>query len=157
MAGAYLVVRIKGLADVPHWADTTLRLLKLERKYRATIVPARDNTLGMLKKIQHYVAWKEVDAGLARELLDKRARKSGYRRVSDEDLARLDFKSMDELASSLAEGTASLSKLRPLKPWFALAPPRGGFKRSTKRLYGQKGVLGHNDELDAVVRKMMVI
>ena len=157
MAGAYLVVRIKGLADVPHWADTTLRLLKLERKYRATIVPARDNTLGMLKKIQHYVAWKEVDAGLARELLDKRARKSGYRRVSDGDLARLDFKSMDELASSLAAGTASLSKLRPLKPWFALAPPRGGFKRSTKRLYGQKGVLGHNDELDAVVRRMMVI
>jgi len=39
MAKAYLVIRIKGLADVPYWAYTTLRLLKLEKKYRATILP----------------------------------------------------------------------------------------------------------------------
>ncbi len=154
-AGAYIVVRIKGLADVPHWANTTLRLLKLERKYRATIVPARDNTLGMLKKVQHYVAWKKIDAGLARELLDKKARKSGYRKVSQDDLDSLKLGSLDDLASSLAGGSVSLSKLGPLKPWFALAPPRGGFKRSTKRLYGQKGVLGHNGELDALIRRMI--
>jgi len=155
MAGAYIVVRIKGLADVPHWANTTLRLLKLERKYRATIIPAKDNTLGMLKKVQHYIAWKELDVSLARELLDKKARKSGYRGVSRDDLGELKFDSMDDLAASLAEGRVSMSKLRPLKPWFALAPPKGGFKRSTKRLYGQKGILGQNNELDAMVRKMI--
>jgi len=155
MASAYIVVRIKGLADVPHWANTTLRLLKLERKYRATIIPAKDNTLGMLKKVQHYIAWKELDVSLARELLDKKARKSGYQRVSRDDLGELKFDSMDDLAASLAEGRVSMSKLRPLKPWFALAPPKGGFKRSTKRLYGQKGILGQNNELDVIVRKMI--
>jgi len=62
---------------------------------------------------------------------------------------------MDELASSLTEGKSTLSKLKPLKPWFALAPPRHGFKRSTKKLYGQKGVLGHNKELNTIVRRMM--
>jgi len=31
MAKAYLVIRIKGQADVPYWANTTLRLLKLEK------------------------------------------------------------------------------------------------------------------------------
>jgi large subunit ribosomal protein L30 len=55
----------------------------------------------------------------------------------------------------LAEGKATLSKLKPLKPWFALAPPRHGFKRSTKKLYGQKGVLGQNKELGAMVRNMI--
>jgi len=30
MAKAYLVVRIKGQADVPYWANTTLNLLNLE-------------------------------------------------------------------------------------------------------------------------------
>lgn len=155
MEGAYIIVRIKGLADVPHWANTTLRLLKLEKKYRATIVPARENTLGMLKKIQHYIAWKEVDVPLARELLDKKARKSGYRKISQDDLSRLEFGGIDELAASLCEGRTSMSKLGPLKPWFALSPPRGGFKRSTKRLYGHRGILGHNDELDAIVRKMI--
>ena len=154
-AGAYIVVRIKGLADVPYWANTTLRLLQLERKYRATIIPAKDNTLGMLKKVQHYIAWKKIDLSLAKELLDKKARMSGYRRVSPADLEGLKFEGLDDLASSLTEGKVSMSKLRPLKPWFALAPPRGGFKKSTKRLYGQRGILGQNADLDALVRRMI--
>ncbi len=155
MAGAYVVVRIKGLADIPHWAETTLKLLKLEKKYRATIIPAKENTIGMLKKVQHYVAWKEVDVPLAKELLDKKARKSGYQKVSLDDLNKLKFDNMDALAASLVQGSTSMSKLRPLKPWFALAPPRGGFKKSTKKLYGHKGILGHNGELDAIIRKMI--
>ena len=152
---AYLVVRIKGQADVPYWATYTMSLLKLDKKYRATIVPARDNTLGMLKKIQHYVSWVGLDAPLAKELIEKKARKSGYQRVTDGDLKELGFADAGDLAAALAEGRAALSKLKPLKPWFALAPPRLGFKRSTKRLYGQKGVLGQNRDLGAIVRRMM--
>ena len=144
MAKAFLVVRICGQADVPYWATTTMSLLKLEKKYRATIIPEKENTLGMLRKIQHYVSWQEVDVETAKELLDKKARKTGYKKVTNEDITSVGFKSMDELATSLAEGKTSLSKLKPLKPWFALDPPRHGFKRSTKRLYGQKGVLGYN-------------
>lgn len=155
MVNAYLVVRIKGQADVPHWAITTMKLLKLEKKYRATILPVKDNTLGMLNKIKHYVSWIALDTELAKELLNKKARKSGYQKITPEDLKELGFASVDELASSLTEGKATLSKLKPLKPWFALAPPRHGFKRSTKRLYGQKGILGENKELGTLVRNMM--
>ena len=155
MANAYLVVRIKGQADVPHWATYTMSLLKLEKKYRATILPAKYNTLGMLDKIKHYVSWIELDADLAKELLDKKARKSGYKKITVEDLKELGFASIDDLAGALSEGKVVLSKLKPLKPWFALAPPRHGFKRSTTRLYGQKGILGKNQELGTLVRKMM--
>lgn len=155
MAKAFLVLRIKGQADVPHWATTTLRLLKLEKKFRATIVPAKENTLGMLKKIQHYISWQEIDISTTKELLDKKGRKAGYKKITTDDLPKIGFKTIDELASSLTEGKASLSKLSPLKPWFALAPPRQGFKRSTKKLYGQKGVLGYNKELTTLVRRMM--
>ena len=155
MANAYLVVRIRGQADVPYWATHTMTLLKLDKKYRATILPAKENTLGMLKKVQHYVSWIELDASLAKELIDKKARKSGYQKITADDLKELGFASTDELATALAEGKATLSKLKPLKPWFALAPPKLGFKRSTKKLYGQKGVLGQNKELDAIVRRMI--
>ena len=155
MVNAYLVVRIKGQADCPYWATTTMTLLKLDKKYRATILPAKDNTLGMLKKVQHYVSWVEIDASLATELLDKKARKGGYQKVTDEDLKELGFASTKELGAALAEGKATLSKLKPLKPWFALAPPVHGFKRSTKKLYGQKGILGQNKELDTIVRRMI--
>ncbi|MGD2107671.1 MAG: 50S ribosomal protein L30, partial [Nitrosopumilaceae archaeon] len=152
---AYLVVRIKGQADVPHWATTTMTLLKLDKKYRATILPAKDNTLGMLNKVKHYISWIELDTDLAKELLDKKARKSGYQKITPEDLKELGFNTVEDLAKALSDGTATLSKLKPLKPWFALSPPRHGFKRSTKKLYGQKGVLGSNKELGTIVRRMI--
>ena len=155
MVNAYLVVRIKGQADCPYWATTTMTLLKLDKKYRATILPAKENTLGMLKKVQHYVSWIEIDASLATELVNKKARKDGYQKVTADDLKELGFASAEELGTALAEGKATLSKLKPLKPWFALAPPIHGFKRSTKKLYGQKGMLGLNKELDTVVRRMI--
>jgi len=155
MAQAFLVLRIKGQADVPYWATTTMKLLNLEKKFRATILPAKENTLGMLKKIQHYVSWQEIDISITKELLDKKGRKAGYKKITSEDLSEIGFKTMDELASSLSESKSTLSKLKPLKPWFAMAPPKQGFKRSTKKLYGQKGVLGHNKELITLVRRMM--
>ena len=155
MVGAYLVVRIKGQADCPYWATTTMTLLKLDKKYRAVILPAKDNTLGMLNKVKHYVSWTTLDASLAKELVDKKARKEGYKKVTPADLKELGFESTSALGTALSEGKATLSKLKPLKPWFALAPPRHGFKRSTKKLYGQKGVLGQNDGLATLVRNMM--
>ena len=155
MAKAFLVVRIKGQADVPHWANTTLNLLNLEKKYRAVIIPVKDNTVGMLRKVQHYLSWQEIDIETTKELLDKKGRKSGYKKITDEEVSKVGFKTIDELATSLSEGKISMAKIKPIKPWFALSPPRQGFKRSTKRLYGQKGVLGHNKELTTLIRRMM--
>ena len=155
MAKAYLVIRIKGQADVPYWANTTLNLLKLEKKYRAVILPVKENTEGMLRKIQHFVSWQEIDLPTTKELLDKKGRRAGYKKITAEDISKAGCKTIDELATSLSEGKTSMTKLKPLKPWFALSPPRQGFKRSTKRLYGQKGILGHNKELTTLVKRMM--
>jgi len=155
MAKAYLVVRIKGQINVPYWAKTTLRLLKLEKKFRATIIPAKENTLGMLNKVKHYISWQEVEPAIAKELLDKKGRKDGYKKISQDDIKKIGFSSIDELANSLSEGKTSLTKLRPLKPWFALSPPKHGFKKNTKRMYYEKGILGQNKELVNLVRSMM--
>ena len=155
MAKAFLVVRIKGQADVPHWANTTLNLLNLEKKYRAVIIPVKENTVGMLRKVQHYLSWQEIDIETTKELLDKKGRKSGYKKITGEDVSKAGFKTIDELATSLSEGKISMSKIKPLKPWFALSPPKQGFKRSTKHLYGQKGILGHNKDLLTLIKRMM--
>ena len=114
MAKAFLVVRIKGQVDVPHWAKTTLKLLKLEKKFRATIIPAQENTLGMLNKVKHYVSWQEAEASMAMELLDKKGRKSGYKKITEEDIKKIGFKNIEELATSLAEGKTTMTKLKPL-------------------------------------------
>jgi large subunit ribosomal protein L30 len=155
MAKSFLVVRMKGTVNTPYWARTTLDLLHLDKRFRATIIPAKDNTKGMLDKIKHYVSWQEIDVSTTKELLEKKARKGGYKKLTTEDIAKLGFKSTDDLAQSLAEGTATLSKLKTVKPWFALSPPRGGFKRKTKKMYGEGGILGNHKELLAQVRIMM--
>jgi len=155
LAKAFLVVRIKGQVDVPHWAKTTLKLLKLEKKFRATIIPAQENTLGMLNKVKHYVSWQEAEVSMAMELLNKKGRKSGYKKITEEDIKKIGFKNIEELATSLAEGKTTMTKLKPLKPWFALSPPRHGFKKSTKKLYTQKGILGPNKDLGNLVRNMI--
>lgn len=146
---------MKGTINVPHWANTTLDLLHLDKRYRATIIPERDNTKGMLNKIKHYVSWQEIDILTAKELLEKRARKEGYRKLTTEDIEKLGFKNTDELAQSLADGAIALSKLKPLKPWFALSPPRHGFKRSTKKMYGEGGILGNHKGLLTQVKMMI--
>ena len=155
MANSFLVVRMRGTVNVPHWARTTLDLFHLDKKFRATIVPAKENTKGMLDKIKHYVSWQELDVSTTKELLEKKARKGGYQKITAEDITKLGSKNTDDLAKSLVEGTISLSKLKPLKPWFALSPPKNGFKRNTKKMYGEGGILGSHKELLAQVRKMM--
>jgi len=133
MEKAFLVVRMKGTVNTPYWARTTLDLLHLDKRFRATIIPAKDNTKGMLDKIKHYVSWQEIDVPTTKELLEKKAQIDGHKNLTAENITKLGFKSTDDMAQSLAEGTATLSKLKTVKPWFALSPPRGGFKRKTKK------------------------
>lgn len=152
---AYIVVRVGGTVNVPSWADTTLQSLNLKKKFRATIVPEDPAFVGMLKRVKNYVAWCRADKETVKELIERKARKQGYRQIDSKDIKALGYKSVDDLADALANGKVSLSKLDLIKPWFALAPPRGGFRRSTKRMYQNKGVMGENQELLSLVKNMI--
>ena len=152
---AYLVVRIKGTVNVPSWADNTLQLLNLDKKFRATIIPEEPSFAGMLQKVKNYVAWCKADKETVKTLIEKRARKQGYKKIDSNDIKALGYNSTEELADALTNGKTTLSKLDPLKPWFALAPPRKGFKRKTKRMYQNEGVSGENQELLSLVKNMI--
>jgi large subunit ribosomal protein L30 len=154
MSMAYLVVRIKGTVNIPEWAKRTLDGLNLDKRFRATIVPDNPEYLGMLRKVKEVVAWTKADTSIVKELLEKRGRKEGYRPITGADLPK-EYKSIDDLAAALADNKVSLSKLGSIKPWFALSPPRGGFKRKTKTQYTQAGILGEDGELVEIVKRML--
>lgn len=151
---AYLVVRIKGTVNIPRWAQMTLDGLNLDKRFRATIVPESDEYLGMLRKVKEEVAWTKADAGIVKELLEKRGRKTGYKPITDSDLPK-EYKSIDDLATAIAGDKVAMSKLEGIKPWFALGPPKGGFKRKTKTQYAQNGILGEDGELAEIVKRML--
>lgn len=154
MVMAYLVVRIKGTVNIPTWARTTLDGLNLDKRFRATIVPETKESLGMLRKVKEVVAWTKADSGMVKELLEKRGRKSGYKPITKADLPK-EYKSIDDLATAIADDKVAMSKIEGLKPWFALSPPKGGFKRKTKQQYTQAGVLGDDKELTEIVKRML--
>ena len=151
---AYLVVRIKGTVNIPMWAKTTLDGLNLDRRFRATIVPESDEYLGMLRKVKEEVAWTKADARIVKELLEKRGRKTGYKPITKSDLPK-EYKTIEDFATAIAENKVAMSKLEGMKPWFALSPPKGGFKRKTKTQYAQNGILGEDGELVEIVKRML--
>jgi large subunit ribosomal protein L30 len=151
---AYLVVRIKGTVNIPQQAKKTLDGLNLDKRFRATIVPESNEYLGMLRRVKEEVAWTKADAGIVKELLEKRGRKTGYKPITKLDLPK-EYNSIDELASAIAENKVTMSKLEEIKPWFALNPPKGGFRRKTKTQYAQDGILGEDGNLAEIVKRML--
>src|SRR4029078_10370820 len=75
----YLVVRMKGTVNVPRWADLTLESLHLNKKFRATIIPENEQSLGMLRKIKEWVSWSSVDDTFIKEFIEKKGRVSSSR------------------------------------------------------------------------------
>jgi large subunit ribosomal protein L30 len=179
----YLVVRMKGTVNVPYWARITLESLSLNKRFRATIIPENEQTLGMLRKIKEYVSWTSVDTEFIREFIEKRGRSSASRLLSTAsstpdtasstpDTAATDNPNgqinndndenkesqnvdLSKIVSIISQNELYLSKISGIKPWFALNPPKGGFKRKSKRSYSQAGILGENKELVSIVKRMM--
>lgn len=151
---AYLVVRIRGTVNIPHWANNTLDNLNLDKRFRATVIPENPESLGMLRKVKEMVAWTSADSTIIKELLEKRGKKTGFKPITNSDLPE-GYNTMEELASAIADNRITLSKIRSIKPWFALNSPRGGFKRKTKTQYSQDGILGEDKGLADIVKRML--
>lgn len=72
---ALLVVRMRGTVNVPYWALTTLKNLSLNKKFSATFVPETSNYMGMLRKVNQWVAWSKADSDIIKTLIEKGVRR----------------------------------------------------------------------------------
>lgn len=153
---ALLVVRMRGTVNVPYWALTTLKNLYLNKKFSATLVPETKNYLGMLIKINQWVAWSKADSDIIKTLIEKRGKKKSPTLESkDENKSKSDYKGIDELVDVIVNDKIKFSDQNNIKPWFSLNPPKGGFKKNTKRQFSDGGILGNNKELLEIVKRMV--
>ncbi len=153
---ALLVVRMRGTVNVPYWALTTLKNLYLNKKFSATLVPETTNYLGMLRKINQWVAWSKADSDIIKTLIEKRSKKKSPTLESkDENKSKSYYKGIDELVDVIVNDKIKFSDQNNIKPWFSLNPPKGGFKKNTKRQFSDGGILGNNKELLEIVKKMV--
>ena len=153
---ALLVVRMRGTVNVPYWALTTLKNLNLNKRFSATLVPETTNYLGMLRKVNQWVAWSKADSDIIKTLIEKRGKKKDSASESGEEKkTNSEYKGIDELVNVVANDKVKFSEQNTIKPWFTLNPPKGGFKKSSKKQFSDGGILGNNKELLEIVKRMI--
>lgn len=150
------MVNMRGLVNTRTPVRTTLEQLSIARRFNATIVPDTEAYRGMLRLSKEHIAWCKLQANLAEKLLSNRSEKSTGVKYLEEDLkSSKEYASFSDLAKALESGKANLNKLGLMRPFFRLNPPKGGFRRSTRRQHTDRGILGQNDDLPKYVEKML--
>jgi large subunit ribosomal protein L30 len=150
-----LVVNMRGLVNTRTPVRETLHQLRLLKRFNATIVPDNEVSRGMLESAKEHLAWCELDASTAENLLAKRAETSNGNKVAESILKGSGFSTFADLASALAAGKTTLREEFGFRQFFRLSPPKGGFNRSIRRQFGEGGILGPNRELPKLVEKMI--
>jgi large subunit ribosomal protein L30 len=150
------VVRVRGVSDIFHEINETMKMLHLGANCHATLVDNRAAYLGMLRKAHSYVAWGEVSKETLSLLLKKRGRLVGDKKLTDEYAEKVGKKSLDELAEAIYKGELEFQKLPSIKPIFRLHPPSGGFKGKIKWSFAAGGVVGYQGEaMNSLLEQMI--
>ncbi len=151
----YAVVRLRGGVKTRQDIRDTLTMLNLDRINHCVLLPETPNYQGMIRKAKDYIAWGVINPDTLALILKNRGKLEGRQALTEEYLAKnTKFRSIDELAKAICEGTASVGDVPKLKPVFRLHPARKGL-RGTKRNFLEGGDLGfHGTEINFLINKM---
>jgi large subunit ribosomal protein L30 len=141
-----LVIRLRGTVAVPARMQDALRILRLERRYSATLVKSSPSVTGMLRRVKDYVTWGGVGAKEIAELLKERGEVIGGVPLTDKFVKEnFSKESVDALVLAITQGQLDLRSLweKGIRPTFRLRPPSGGFELTIKRPVGGRGELGY--------------
>ena len=151
----FAVVKVRGTVSAQREARETLNLLRLARTNHAVLLDNRPSFMGMLYRVQNYVTWGEVSKETVALMLQKRGRFTGGKKLTDEAVEKLGYKSIDTLADAIANCKAEYQKLPNVQPLFKLHPPKKGYKGKTKKSYMTGGEAGYRGEaINELIKRM---
>ena len=122
------VISVRGEINLDDGTLRTLRQLNIEGKHVCVVVIDNPTNNGMIKKVESYVTWGEIDDVTYKELLEKRG-----------------------------EETTDNEGNKVLKKYFRLHPPRKGFERKgIKKSFNTGGALGYRGEkINDLIKRML--
>lgn len=149
----FAVIRIRGNAGIRSDIKGTLRMLNLDAPNNCVIIPETESYKGMLQAAKDTCTWGEIEERIFVELLKKRLRMPGNKRIDEKILKEMKIDSFEKFAKSMMEGKSKL-KDQGFQQNFRLTPPSKGFK-SVKLTY-PKGDLGYRGkEINKLLERMM--
>jgi large subunit ribosomal protein L30 len=150
------VVKIRGTVSAQREARETLNLLLLNKTNHGVLVRNSPSMIGMLRRAQSYVTWGEISKETLTDLLKKRGRLLGDKKLTDEFAQTTGCKSISDLASAIAECKLDYGKLPGVQPVFKLHPPKKGFKGTTKKDFRAGGEAGYRREaINDLIKRMI--
>ena len=125
----YAVVQVRGVVNTRQDIKDTLKMLRLHHINHCVLVADTPENLGMIRKVQDYVAYGEVDAATLETLLKTRGRVIGDDPLTDEYIkSNSTFNGIIEFAQALAKGESKLRDIPGLKPVLRLSPATQGIQ-----------------------------
>jgi large subunit ribosomal protein L30 len=150
------VIRIRGSVNVRRKVSDTMRMLGLTRVNHCVVIDDTSPYQGMLRIAKDMLTWGEIDPKMLEQLLRKRGRLIGDKRLTDEYIkSQTPFSSIGEFAKAVCTDQIELKTLPGLKKVFRLHPPRRGYK-SIKRPFRDLGDLGYRgDRINDLILRMI--
>jgi large subunit ribosomal protein L30 len=151
----FAAVKIRGTISAKREARETLDMLRLDKTNNAVLIDNRPSYMGMLYRVQNYVTWGEPSKETVALLLKERGRLAGGKKLTDEAVEKLGYKSIDKLAEAIAGCKVEFQKLSNVRPVFRLRPPSKGFKGKTKKSFIAGGEAGYRGEnINDLIKRM---
>lgn len=137
------IIRIRGTTGLDKGIESTLKMLRLIRKFSCVVVDATPSNLGMIQKVKDYVTYGEITEETYKQLVEKRGEL--YADRTEDSKGKIKYNKFVKIGDKL------------YKPYFRLNPPVGGFERKgTKIGFSVGGVLGDRKEkINELIVKMI--
>ncbi|MBI2507588.1 50S ribosomal protein L30 [Candidatus Woesearchaeota archaeon] len=151
------VIRIRGTIRTRQEIERTFKLLRLYKKNYCIVVENNSHYIGMIKKIQHYSTWGEINQETFKMLLEKRGRLARKKKLDLQYLKQKTSLDFDTFTREFFSFKKSLKDIPALKLFFRLSPPKKGFERKgIKAPFSQGGVLGYRkDKINDLIMRMI--
>ncbi len=146
----FAVIRVKGTVGINPDNKKTLDLLMLHKPNHLVLIQKNDSNEKMIKKVEPFITWGEIEEKTLEKLLIKRARKSGNKRIEEDELKK------EKIVQKLLKENKKLKDLG-LKPVIRLNPPSKGFEtKGIKKNYSMGGAIGYRgQDINTLIKRMM--
>ncbi|MGD0450891.1 MAG: 50S ribosomal protein L30 [Candidatus Bathyarchaeia archaeon] len=151
-----VVVKIRGTVRAQKETRETLEFLHLVHTNHAVLIDSRAAYMGMLQRVNSYITYGEPTKETVAMMLQKRARLAGDKKLTDEYIQKIGYKSIDDLAEAIVNCKVQFQKLPDVEPRFKLHPPSKGYKGKTKKGFKAGGEAGYRGEaINELVKRMV--